>query len=149
MITAENTKPRTLELYEVINLAQEAETKEGKVKVLKKHESVPLKDYLRCLFDDRIQFLLPPGKPPYQPSSEESVPTSWHKRNVDLRYIVKGLATAEKLIPFRRENIFIGILESIHPKDAELVVQMVNKNPPESLTKEIVEEAFPNLIPKQ
>ena len=38
------------------------------------------------------------------------------------------------------------MLESIHPKDAELLVKMINKEAPKGITKNIVMEAFPGLI---
>lgn len=148
MIT-ENEPVRTLELYEVIALFEKQKSKPKRIKVLQEHKSSSLKDYLQCLFDDRVQFLLPAGKPPYTPAPEESIPSSWRKRNVDLQYIVKGLA-GERLLPIKRESIFIGILETIHPMDAELIVKMINKTPPiTSLTKEIVAEAFPEIFPKK
>ena len=46
----------------------------------------------------------------------------------------------------KKEQLFIGMLESIHPKDAQLVVNMVNKEKIEGLTKNVINEAFPGLI---
>ena len=46
----------------------------------------------------------------------------------------------------KKETLFIGLLEGIHPKDAELVVNMINKEKIEGLTKNVIKEAFPNLI---
>jgi hypothetical protein len=37
-------------------------------------------------------------------------------------------------------------LESIHPNDAELMVNMINKKTPDGVTKTIIQEAFPGLI---
>jgi hypothetical protein len=39
------------------------------------------------------------------------------------------------------------MLEGINPKDAELVIAMINKETPNGLTKAIVNEAFPGLLP--
>tara|TARA_B110000444_G_C18573732_1_gene470639 strand:- start:522 stop:686 length:165 start_codon:yes stop_codon:yes gene_type:complete len=47
---------------------------------------------------------------------------------------------------YKREKIFLSILEGVHPKDAEIVINMVNKKPIEGISKPIVEEAFPGLI---
>ena len=47
---------------------------------------------------------------------------------------------------FKRERLFIGMLEGIHPKDAELVVGMINKKPPKGVTRKLVEETFPGLL---
>ena len=42
--------------------------------------------------------------------------------------------------------MFIGLLEGIHPADAELVLNMVEKKPPPGLTKKTVEKAYPGLL---
>jgi hypothetical protein len=136
---------RRWELYEIIEAVQNAKNRKDKIDLLQKHNNPSLEDYLRCLFDDRVQFLLPPGKPPYEPSEEQSVASSWSRENKKLTYFVKGLR-ADKLIPLKRESIFIGVLESVHPKDAELLVDMINKKAPKTITLKLVKEAFPHLI---
>ena len=48
---------------------------------------------------------------------------------------------------FKREKIYIGLLESIHPEDAKVVINMVNrKKPGNGITEKVVKEAFPSLI---
>jgi len=42
--------------------------------------------------------------------------------------------------------MFIGLIESIHPKDAELVIAMINKQKPTGISRAVVEEAFPGLL---
>ena len=47
----------------------------------------------------------------------------------------------------KRESMFISLLEAIHPADAELVLNMIEKKPPcKGLTKKIIEEAYPGLL---
>jgi len=59
---------------------------------------------------------------------------------------VKG-ARADSMPAWKRERMFIQMLESIHPADAELVLSMVEKKSPvKFLTKKLVQEAFPKLI---
>jgi len=49
----------------------------------------------------------------------------------------------------RREEIFIQLLESVDPDDAELLLSMKeNKLPYKGLTKKLMEEAFPELDKK-
>ena len=43
-------------------------------------------------------------------------------------------------------RIFIQLLEAIHPEDAEIMIDMVQRKAPKGLTKKIVEEAFPKLL---
>ena len=146
MITEQQTGTSThLELFEIIDAIEKAD--EGdRVTVMRQFGSryTSFKDYLRCVFDDRIQFLLPEGKPPYRPAKTPS--SSWHKKHLDLKFWVNGYYGRETHA-LRRENMFISMLESIHPDDALLAVDMLSKKTPSKvLTRELVEESFPNLI---
>ena len=46
----------------------------------------------------------------------------------------------------KREQIFIGILEGVHPEDAKLVIGMINKDKIPGISRPVVEEAFPKLL---
>jgi hypothetical protein len=135
-------------VYEVLELVEKASKKEEKINILKSNESWALKDVLRATYDDAIQFLLPGGKPPYTPSQEGSIPSTLLKQNVQFKFFVKG-GPGEKMLPVKRERIFINVLEAVHPNDAELLVKMINKESlGKGITKKLVQEAFPGLITK-
>jgi hypothetical protein len=138
----------TLNIYEVLERVANTKTRDAKVEVLREHESVALKDILRCAFDDVVQFTIPKGTPPYTPADESSVPANLLTKNKQLTYFVKG-GQGDKLPQHRREKIFIDLLETIHPKDAEILLLVKDKNQPaKSVTKKLVQKAFPNLIRK-
>ena len=66
---------------------------------------------------------------------------------MNFKYYLKGLRDSEKLMGVKRERMFIDMLESIHPRDAELVCNMINKKPPmKGITEKLVKEAFPDLL---
>ena len=146
MITTEQPGTNThIELFEIIDLIEKADEKD-RVTVMRQFgtQYTSFKDYLRCVFDDRIQFLLPEGKPPYMPAKTPS--SSWHKKHMDLKFWVRGYYGNE-IHSLRRENMFISMLESIHPADALLAIDMLSrKTRSKVLTRELVEESFPNLI---
>ena len=49
--------------------------------------------------------------------------------------------------PIKRESMFLEILESIHPSDAQVFIDAKDKNLKyKGLTKKLVMDAFPNLI---
>jgi hypothetical protein len=50
------------------------------------------------------------------------------------------------LTPVKRESIFLGLIEGIHPEDARLVISMINKEKPQGITRPVIEEAFPKLL---
>lgn len=137
------------QVYEIFLELEQQTTKAKRLEVMQKYSDVPaFKDILRGMFDDSLEFLLPEGKPPYTPNIPESVPSSLLKRHREFGYYVKG-GPGTDMLPFKREQKFITLLESIHPDDALLVLAMVaKKSPIKGLTKKLVQEAFPNLIAK-
>lgn len=137
---------RELEVYEILEIVRKKRTKEEKIETLQKYgESWALKDILRGSYDTHITWNLPAGEPPYRPAQEHNHPTSLKKENRNFSYFVKG-RHGDQLPAFKRENIFIGILEGIHPLDAKLVISMINKEKIEGVTRNVVEEAFPGLL---
>lgn len=130
-----------VELYEMLDQIDKSKNpSETILEFGKKYSSFT--DYLRCVFDERIQFFLPEGKPPYRPADPSSYPSTWHKKHLDLKYFV-----TEQMTQIKREMRFIEVLESIHPEDAVIVCDMVKKETPsKKLTMELAKEVFPNLF---
>lgn len=136
----------TLLPHEVIEKLRETKKKADRVKILKDNETWALKDIIRGSMDSRVQWNLPAGAPPYTAARIESAPASILRENRKFKYLFKG-GEGDKLPAYKRESIFIGILEGVHPGDAELVVSMINKETIKPLTKALVNEAFPGLLP--
>jgi len=132
-------------VFEILEATNKARSKDEKIEILRKYESWALKDVLRATYDPKVEFTIPDGKPPYIPNKIESIPSNLLRKNVDFQYIVKG-GSGDKMPAFKREKIYIAILESIHPEDAEVVTNMVNKKKLKGITEKVVKEAFPNLI---
>lgn len=132
-------------IYEVIEEAQKAKTKSEKVSILKKNDTWALKDILRGTYDSTVSWLLPRGEPPYTANDGYNAPSNLLKRNKDFQYFVKG-GPGSKMPAFKREKIFIGLIESIDPSDARLVISMINKEKPKGITRPVIEEAFPGLL---
>ena len=147
MITEQTNLSTRPELYQMLELIDKAKD-EDVVPLVKDLGSkyTSFTDYLRCVFDDKIQFLLPEGKPPYRPA--EVPMTTWHKAHMDLGFWVKGMK-GENSNPIRREQIFINTLEGVHAEDALILVDMIQKKTPsKKLTKEVAVQAFPNFFKK-
>lgn len=134
-------------VYEVIDETRKKRSKADKIQVLRDNESWALKDILRGTYDDVVQWLLPPGTPPYTPNEEQSVPSNLLRQNTQFRYFVKG-GEGERVMKAKREKNYLRLLEAIHPKDAELVISMISKQSITGVTKAVVMEAFPGLIHK-
>lgn len=137
---------RQPDIYEVFEKFEKVSKRADRIKILRQYDTAALKDVCRGMFDDSIQWNLPDGKPPYKATLPESTPSNLLKQNRQFAYLAKG-GPGDKMPSFKRESLFIGVLESIHPQDAEIVIAMVNKKSPiKGLTKKLVQEAYPDLI---
>jgi len=134
-------------VYEVFEEVAKKSKKVDKIKVLKENESWALKDIIKGSMDPNIEWNLPGGVPPYTPNNIETAPTNLLKEHTKFKYFVKGNRSSDGMIAPKRENIFIGLIEGVHPEDAKLVIAMINKEKPKQITKPIVQEAFPGLLP--
>jgi len=143
---------RKLDVWEIFEEVTKISGRKKKIEFLRRFENMmPLRDVLQGTFDKNIEWKLPPGIPPYTPQVDgPPAPSSLLKQHLNFKYFISGLAACEQLTSVRRERLFIDILESIHPKDAEILVSMVNKKKPDvdGLTEKLVKEAFPDLIPE-
>lgn len=139
----------SLNVFEILEKVSKASTKADKIKILQEHkENWALKDILRGTFDDSVQWNLPTGRPPFEPAPAHSHPSHLIRHNKKFSYFVKG-GPGDKLPRFKREKIFLDIIETVHPQDAELMVGMINKKlNVKGVTKKLVEESFPGLIRK-
>lgn len=132
-------------VYEVLAEVARARSNERKIEILRQNDSGALRDILRGSMDKTIVWLLPSGAPPYSEARPESVPSNLLKECKKFAYLVKG-GLGPNLDKIKREAIFINILEVIHPDDAKVVINTINKIPPKGITRNIVKEAFPGLL---
>lgn len=136
----------TKRIHEIIDLVSKAKTKEDKISLLKQNETQALKDVLVGTYHSKVEWNLPPGRPPFEAAEERSVPSNLLKQTSKFNDLVKG-GPGDSLPAFKRERIFIRLIEQIHPDDAELLLKMVAKKQlAKGLTKKLVEEAFPGLV---
>ena len=133
-------------IFEIFENVSKSKNKEEKVQLLKQNESWALKDVLRGIYDSRVQWELPKGEVPYTASEEHNHPSQLLRENKKFRYFVKGVPSCDQLPKIKREKLFLAMIESIHPKDALIVVDMINKKAPKGITRKVVEEAFPGLL---
>ena len=138
----------TYRAHEVLDKVIKSKKKSDKINLLKKeNNNWALKDILRGTYDDAVQWLLPSGPVPYEPAPFDSHPSEWSQHNKKLAYFVKN-GPGQNMLTVKREKMFLDILETVHPRDAELLVNMINKKPIDGVTKRLTKEAFPDLILK-
>ena len=136
-------------VFEILELAAKAPNRVEKQQVLSDNNCLALRDIVKGAYDDSIEFsLLPKGTPPYTPAENPSA--SLMDKSTTLRYFVKG-GPGEKLPQTKREVMFIELLESIHPKDAQLVLWVKDKQLAQKykgITKKLCQGVWDNLIRK-
>ena len=117
-------------------------------KVLLENESKQLKEILKYAFHPDIKFALPPGKPPYKTigSPDEYNPTYLYPNIRKFYLYIEG--GHDGLTQLRREQLFVQMLESLHPKEAEVVIQIKDKKLNyRGLTYKLVKTTFPEILP--
>lgn len=135
-----------LAIYEILERASKLKKKEEKVEFLRQNGVAPLQTVLKYALDPNVKWLLPEGPAPYKPSeiAVENEGMLYSQARTLYLYVEGGNPA---LTPSRRQMLFVNLLESIHPKDAELLVAIKDKKLPyKGITKEIVLEAFPGLF---
>jgi hypothetical protein len=133
-------------IFEILEEASSKKSSEEKISVLQKNSSMALKDVLRGTIDSTIQWNLPEGEPPYTACEEHNHPANLLREHKKFKYFVKGLVESESLPSFKRERVFLAMLESVHPRDAEILIAMINKKTPKGISRKVVEQAFPGLL---
>ena len=121
---------------------------EARRKVLLENESNPLKDLLKYAFHPDIKFALTTGEPPYKTigSPDEYNPTYLYPNIRKFYLYIEG--GHDGLTQLRREQLFVQMLEGLHPKEAEVVLQVKDKKLKyRGLTYKLVKKTFPDLIP--
>lgn len=143
-------------VFEIFDLASRQRSKAKKVEVLQKYANMAIKALLIWNFDDSVQSALPDGPVPYSGYNEQNVYTGTLSDKIEastrdmyesgnfslgssdttarttlrrearnLYHFVRG--GNDDLSNTRREMMFINILESVHPLEAEILVLVKDK----------------------
>ncbi len=135
---------RKKEPYEIFEAFAKCNNKAERVALLKENNVWALRDLIRGAMDKSLEWAVP-DKPPYEPAPLASYPSTLLRENRMFTYFLKG-GKSDRISDLKREKIYLGLLESIHPEDAKLVIKMVAKEKlAEGLTKGVVKEAWPDL----
>ena len=130
---------------EIAMKVNNAKDKPRKLKVLRDHDSVSLRQVLRGAFDPKIEWALPKGDVPYTVNdapigTDHTILSQEAKR---LYLFIKGGDDTVK--QNKRELLFVQLLEGLSAEEAEFLVAVVNKkvnNKYKGFTANLVKEAF-------
>ena len=134
-------------LYEVLETCSRGKTLDERVELLQKNASTSLHTLLKYAFDPSLKFLLPETNPPYKPTDFLDQENRLYSELRRLYLFVEG--GNPNLTPFKREMLFIQLLESIDKNDAVLLCAVKDKKLPfKELTPKVIKKAFPGLLPE-
>lgn len=135
-------------VHEIFSAVVAEKTKQKKIGILQQYNENFIKSLLIWNFDDSIQSVLPEGEVPIQPKENaDTTPPSSNIRkewNKFYNFVKGGNDSMNKL---RKETMFINMLESFHPGEAEVLCLVKDKKlqTKYNITKELVSEAYPDI----
>ena len=136
-------------IHEIFELVSEQRTKAKRVEILKEYRDDSVTAVLIWNYDERVQSAVPDGQVPYK---ENEVPvgtdhTSLRREWKTLYHFIKG--GNPSLSNLRRETMFVQLLEGLHPKEAEIICLVKDKELESEypkVTLEVVKLAFPDIV---
>ncbi len=134
-----------LAIFEILQNASKLSKKEDKINYLRQNYNPVLGNILKYTFEKQFEWDLPPGSPPYKASEFPDTHGMLYTEARKMYLFFKG--GNPNLTPFKREMLYINLLESIHPEDAKLLISIKEKKLPyKGLTVNLIKEAYPGLI---
>ena len=132
-------------MSEIATKINNAKDKPRKLKVLKDHDSVPLRQVLKGAFDPSIEWLLPKGDVPYR-KNEAPIGTDHTLLSQEAKRLYLFTKGGDNTISnTKRETLFIQMLEGLSADEADFLITVVNKkvnNKYKGFTANLVKEAF-------
>lgn len=134
-----------LGIAEILDKASNMKTKKEKIDFLRVNDNSALRNILKYAYDPSIKFLLPEGEPPFKRSEFPDGHGMLYSEARKLYLYVEG--GNPNLTQLRREMLFINFLESLDPKDADLMINVKDKKIPyKGINRALINETFPGLI---
>ena len=138
-------------IYEVFDEFEKAVTKKDKMDVIGNNLSHTLVEILRLTFHPDIKWKVKELPENYRMPTDVLPGLTYDSLSSQLRRLFifqEGHPTAENLTERKQNELLIQLLESIEPREAEVVMGIFKKDQGvKGLTYEFVKEAFPDLIP--
>ena len=138
-------------LYEVFDEFETAKNKQERMNVIQRNLSHTLTNVLQLTFHPDFKWKVKELPENYRIPTDMLPGLTYDSLNSQLRRLYmfrEGDATAESLTERRRTELLLQILESIEPREAEVILGIFQKDlGVKGLDNKFVKEAFPNLLP--
>lgn len=132
-------------LSEVLRKVHNAKTKDKKIELLRQYDCEPLRMIIKSSFDPNIEWTIPEGEVPFKVNeAEEGTEHTVLRR--EARKLYRFIKGGDDTLPrFKKENMFIQMLEGLHKSEAELLIAAKDKKLHQvykGLSAAVVKEAF-------
>jgi len=138
-------------IHEVFDEFEEAKNKKERMKVIEKNLSPTLVKVLQLAFHPQYKWKITELPDSYKIPNDVLPGLTFDGLPAQLRRLYmfeEGNPTAETLTPKRREELLLQMLESIEPREAEVIIGILSKDlGVKGLDYKFVKEAFPQLLP--
>jgi len=137
-------------IYEVLDEFEEANTKEERMAVIQKNLSQTLVGVFQLAYHPDYQWYYDSMPEDYiVPDTLPGISRNQLSTEIRKMYLFrKGDPGAANLTPEKRKQLLLQLLESIEPREAEVIIGIFRKDlGVRGLTYDFVKEAFPNLLP--
>lgn len=108
------------------------------------------KTILKCAFDSEYKFILPAGDPPFKPAPQPMGMTQAALRN-EVKRLYIFTKFGGNVTRMRREQLYVQLLENIHPAEAKIINSMKDQKLDAlypKITAEFVKKNFPDVLPE-
>ena len=133
-------------ISEVIKKAPNAKTKAEKIKILQDNNSQALRSVLKWNFEPKIISDIPEGEVPFK-RNDAPIGTEHTMLEREAKNLWRFIKGANSLARFKREQLFIQMLEGLHESEADIICLVKDKQLHKKyrITKAVVTSAFPNI----
>lgn len=136
-----------LAIAQIIDNASKIESIEDRAQYLRDNDSEQLRYILELALTPGVAWEIPEGAPPFKPCEYVDVEGRLYQEARTLYIYLLG--NKPELTRLKRESLFIGLLESIDKRDADLLIKVKDKKLPRTISTKVVNLAFPGLIHEQ
>ena len=135
----------TLLFSEVLDLVHKAKTRSQKVEILRKNNTAAFRMVIKASFDPNIVWILPAGDVPFTPN-DAPAGTEHTRLATEAKKLYRYIRGGDNVTPqFKKEQMFIQLLEGLHESEAKLVCNIKDKKLHQvykGLSANVVREAF-------
>lgn len=138
----------TLSISEILKAASAIKDKDERIAFLRNHRNANvIAMVFNVTYNPNITWLLPEEAPPYTPCPYLDSQGMFIKESRRL-YLFLANSGAPEMTQLKREQLFIGLLESIDPADAKLLIAMKDRKLAlKGLGIKFAQEAYPEFFP--